>query len=396
MTAEHVREIATAVKVLCDIRLLCVLLMLIALPQMAITGFTVAALLATLPLSWLLLRHWEPLGARLIQAWALPAVESAVAILLFVSYGDSGIGAAYLAATLALLSCGGGVRPMVISLGYFAAVVGLVIAGRVPVLGGAGAIGSFWVLSVVVMLGSCGVAGLYLRRMLFARVELVEQRRFAELAEASSQERLRLAQDLHDGMSKTLHGAHLLAESLTRQLAGEGLPQVIRARELTHALDTARRESRELLLELREVPPGDLVAPCREQVRQWSAAHPQITLTQHYPDEPVVVGVAVQHEVVRTLGELLENVRRHSGSSTAEVRLEHHDRAARLWVRDQGVGLGELDLPQLQRAGHFGLVGVHERMERIGGSCRVESGPDGTTVEVSCPLVAATRPGSRT
>lgn len=394
MTVDQAREIAPTVKVLCDIRLSCVLLMLVALLLGTEAGVgTILALLATLPLSFTLLRHWQPAGARLIQGWAFPAVEALVAVQLFVGFGDSGVGAAYLAATLGLLSCGGGVRPMLISLGSFLAVVALAITGVFPGFGDRAA-RPLWLWSLVVMLLACSIAGLYLRSLLFSRAELVQQRRSAELADASSQERLRLAQDMHDGMSKTLHGCHLLAQSLAKQLARQESQLTPRARELTHSLDVARQESRDLLQELRRQPPGDLVATSRELVRQWAADHPGIQVVQEYPDRPVVVAAQVQRELSRTLGELLENVRRHAQCPLVAVRLQTTDEHAHLEVADTGRGMGEVDLTGLQRSGHFGLVGVHERMARLGGSVEIESGPGGTQVRLSLPLRAPAMQGS--
>lgn len=388
MKPDQIHELAMAVKVLVDVRLACTALMVIAVPAMGLGMEVVAVIGASLVMSYLLLRHWDPLGARLMQGWVLPALESLVAILLFVEFGNSGLGGAYLGATLALLACAGGARALALSFGTFVPIVVLAVLGVFPTLGGASVREWIWLLSLVILQASCGLAGFYLRTMLFSRVELVEQRRAAELVEASSQERLRLAHELHDGVSKSLHGCHMIAESLSRQLTRENHPQTDKARELALSLDVARQESRDLLYELRQLPADDLVPSLRSALERWAGHNPGVRVYDELGSAPVVVAVRVRHEVARALGELLENVRRHSRSADVRVTLGRDAAGAVLSVADTGVGMGTPDTHELQRAGHFGLAGVRERAELVGGACRIESGPGGTRVQLGFPVVA--------
>ncbi len=386
MTPGLSHDLGMAVKVLCDVRLACVVLMMIAVPAMGLGWEVVVMIGISLAMSYLLLRHWDPLGARVVRGWWYPTLESLVAILLFVEFGDSGVGGAYLGATLALLACAGGTRAMMISLGAFMPIIGFAIAGVFPTLGGGSVKESIWLLSLVVLQSACSLGGLYLRNLLAARVELVEQRQLLERAEASSRERLRLAHELHDGVAKTLHGCHMIAESLSRQLVRDGHPESAKARELTHSLDIARQESRDLLFELRQEPAGELAPCCRATLAQWAEANPGIRVAEELDAVPVRVSVRTRHEVLRILGELLENVRRHSRSPDVTVRLSRGDGRAVLEVSDHGVGIGGSSPQELARDGHFGLAGVRERAGLVGGSCDIESGGGGTTVRIGFPL----------
>ncbi|MCA0294213.1 MAG: histidine kinase [Actinobacteria bacterium] len=388
MKPDQIHELAMAVKVLCDVRLACSALMVVAVPAMGLGPEVLAVIGASLAMSYVLLRHWDPLGARLVQGWVFPSLESLVAMLLFVEFGNSGLGGAYLGATLALLACAGGVRAMLLSFGAFIPIVVLAVWGVFPTLGGASVREWIWLLSLVILQVACGLGGFYLRTMLFSRVDLVEQRRAVELVEASSRERLRLAHELHDGVSKSLHGCHMIAESLSRQLAREDHPQTPKARELTHSLDVARQESRDLLYELRQVPADDLVPPLRSVLGRWAEHNPGVEVHDELGTAPVVVTVRVRHEVARAVGELLENVRRHSGSTDVRVTLAPvADGHALLTVADTGVGMAVADPERLKREGHFGLAGVQERAELVGGSCRTVSGPGGTRVQIGFPVV---------
>jgi signal transduction histidine kinase len=393
LTRDQAHELAMAIKVLCDVRLAATVLMVAAAPVLGLNPGVLAMIAASLGQSYLLLRHWDPLGARLVQGWWFPALESLVAMLLFVSFGSSGLGAAYLGATLALLACAGGWRAMALSLGAFVPIVGMAMGGVFPSLGGEDATQAIWLLSLVVLMVACSLGGFYLRSMIFSRVELIEQRRAAELVEVSSQERLQLARELHDGVSKTLHGCHMIADSLARALATDDHPQTAKARELTRSLEVARQESRGLLQELREEPASDLVPSCGRTVAQWADRNPAVAVDLVLPDEPIMVGVRVRHEALRILGELLENVHRHSGSARVEVGLAVAAGDAVLTVADHGVGMAGADVAAWSRQGHFGLAGVRERAERLGGRCHIDSDATGTRVRVDFPLAGAEKQG---
>jgi signal transduction histidine kinase len=80
------------------------------------------------------------------------------------------------------------------------------------------------------------------------------------------------------------------------------------------------------------------------------------------------------------------NALKHAGASKIRVRL--HMEAGRLHLRivDDGQGFEQQDVFS-SRAGHFGLLGMRERAERLGGELRQASHPgEGTEVEVTVPL----------
>ena len=93
--------------------------------------------------------------------------------------------------------------------------------------------------------------------------------------------------------------------------------------------------------------------------------------------------------IFRILQESLTNIHRHSGSSTAKVRLLKMDSAVTIEVNDQGQGIPTPVLESAQDAcgtNGVGLRGMTERMRQLGGKLEVISGAAGTTVRatVSC------------
>ena len=91
------------------------------------------------------------------------------------------------------------------------------------------------------------------------------------------------------------------------------------------------------------------------------------------------LGGEVQLALYRIAQEGLTNARKHADARSAVVRLAYLPELVRLEVRDDGRGLG-------RNSDGFGLIGIRERAERLGGSLTVESTPGtGVAVRVDLP-----------
>jgi signal transduction histidine kinase len=97
----------------------------------------------------------------------------------------------------------------------------------------------------------------------------------------------------------------------------------------------------------------------------------------------------VEMALFRVVQECLINIHRHSGSSTAEIRLERRNGPVVLEVKDQGCGLpanGEVgDADDIVSVG-VGIPGMRQRLSQLGGSLEIETGEHGTTVTAVVPL----------
>jgi signal transduction histidine kinase len=97
-------------------------------------------------------------------------------------------------------------------------------------------------------------------------------------------------------------------------------------------------------------------------------------------------------EVYRVAREALRNAFRHSGAGRIEVEIEYGARTLRVRVRDDGGGLGD-EVRRSGRERHFGLSGMRERAEGLGGRLEIWSRAGlGTEVELTVPAVIAYRP----
>ena len=94
----------------------------------------------------------------------------------------------------------------------------------------------------------------------------------------------------------------------------------------------------------------------------------------------------------RVVQECLTNIHRHSGSSTAAIRVARSENEVRLEVRDAGKGISpetQISLSSGKLSG-VGLRGMSERLRQMGGQLAVTSNGTGTQVIATLPLEGAT------
>jgi signal transduction histidine kinase len=208
----------------------------------------------------------------------------------------------------------------------------------------------------------------------------------AERRAAAGAERARVAREMHDSLGKTLYGIALAARALAHRVGGEAPGAADAARQLSDAAQVAAQEARGLIADLRS---DTLDRPLREAldtyVREWSE-RTGIAAGLHCN------GVDLPHpgtryELFCIVREALENVERHAHASHVDVALRSADPDVVLSVADDGVGIdGGGDPRSLQSYGHYGLIGMAERGERIGATVEIAGARGGgTTVTVRLP-----------
>jgi signal transduction histidine kinase len=99
--------------------------------------------------------------------------------------------------------------------------------------------------------------------------------------------------------------------------------------------------------------------------------------------------IEMETAVFRIIQEGLANVHKHSGSRTAEIRLERDSQEFRLVLRDWGCGLSTALRNEQHAPAHFGIgvTGMRERAEQLGGKLEFTSGSIGARLAVTFPLV---------
>ena len=96
--------------------------------------------------------------------------------------------------------------------------------------------------------------------------------------------------------------------------------------------------------------------------------------------DPAILSPDMELSLFRIAQEALSNVRRHAGAQKAELRLAFEEDGVILLVEDDGIGFqAPTDLTDLVQEGHFGLMGIRERVDLYEGSFSIQPGPGGGT-----------------
>lgn len=248
--------------------------------------------------------------------------------------------------------------------------------------------------SLVLMLGLVATG---LRRLLRVQAEAAEREARAGNQAAAADERARLAREMHDSLAKTLHGIALSAAALPRWVDRDPDSARSLVQHLSEAARTATDEARLLLSGLRD---DDLRRPYTEvladTVRRFEQ-HSQLAVELDVDDVPALDAAepVLRHELTRIVGEALANAARHASPDSVRVVVGRSadGRSLSVAISDDGAGFAlPASVAELADGGHFGLIGMGERAERLGGGLEVTSGVGwGTTVRVVVPLLDLAR-----
>jgi signal transduction histidine kinase/ligand-binding sensor domain-containing protein len=200
------------------------------------------------------------------------------------------------------------------------------------------------------------------------------------LADREAQERARLAREIHDGPIQTLYSVNHRLE--------EGKPANIEA---------SRRDVQDLASELRaiceQLRPAlvtnlGLEGALRARLRTMARMHPGLDLSLSFDPGCSSLDDDAGHACYRMVEEALSNVVQHARATRVEIILECAPGQCSLSIVDNGQGFSPpTDWLELAKERHYGLVGLRERADMLGGSCRILSAPgSGTRIEVTFPV----------
>jgi len=380
-------DLAVAMKALGSARLAMLVLTLLSVP--VTPGWPWWAMLLVAPqtaFSLVLLLRWDWFAAQFLHRWWWPVAEGLMTMVLLMTLGPVDVDDSVANMTLILVACAVGGRVLWVIGVLEAAFIVFVACGLVPGL----AITEWARLArLLLLVWAWALAGLNIRRLSIERGRALRAQAVLKAQEAAERERIRAAEEVHDGLTKSLEGGRMMATVLARELSSNAWAAkwAQLARELSEALVEAVDNSRLVLRSLRSGPPEDLSAACRLTIGRFAHTQPDINVDVDLPDDLGEVASLTRFEVDRALSELLENVRRHSRATTVSVSLRCDGETVSLRVSDNGVGLPEgFDVAAFDRTGHYGLIGLKEHTEKVGGAFRIASSADGAAVTVVFPV----------
>lgn len=213
--------------------------------------------------------------------------------------------------------------------------------------------------------------------------EAARSRLLAQLIHAQEEERRRIARDLHDSVGQSLTSLMVGLKLLNQSQNGAGLPQ--QTTELRQIAGETLEEVRLLSRQLRPSVLDDLglAAALERYTADFTERFPDLTVDLH-SDLPARLPPPVETSLYRIVQEAMTNAARHSGGGTLSVLLTQRNSRVQAIIEDDGHGFNP---DTARRNGNsVGLHSMAERAELLGGTLKIESGQDGTTVYVEAPL----------
>jgi signal transduction histidine kinase len=201
---------------------------------------------------------------------------------------------------------------------------------------------------------------------------------------AMTQERSRLARELHDSVTQTVFSMTLAVQT-AQVLLEKDVSRV--AAQLDRVVELAQNASREIQTIVKQLRPASIAEEglitalqgylAERQLRDGLIANFEVTGEARWP-ENVTLGL------YRIVQEAVNNVIKHAGTREVTIKLKACDHPASVEVIDRGAGFVVSELtPQ---RGHMGLASMAERAREFGWSLAIESQPgQGTRVKVSEP-----------
>ncbi len=211
---------------------------------------------------------------------------------------------------------------------------------------------------------------------------------------AQAQERVRLVQELHDGVIQSLIGLEMQIDVLRRTRAATCQPSCPQ-HAMGHLQELVHNEIANLREEMQRIKP--LTVEPRRLFEHMAGTVDRfgrdqgISASLSVESQEVSLSPHVCIELVRILQEALVNVRKHSRAHKVIVRFFQDDGRYKLSVQDDGLGFGftgRLSAAELLASSQCPLI-IKERVDAIGGELMIESlEGSGAKLEVSVPLTA--------
>ena len=199
------------------------------------------------------------------------------------------------------------------------------------------------------------------------------------------EERNRLAREIHDTIAQGLAGLALKLETVDALM--ESNAQAEKTREyVQQALALTRQnldEVRRSVMDLRAAPLEErslteAIQALIESVRQTSVMAIEFT-----ESESRRLPVRLETSIYRVVEQALTNIRQHAEARNVTINLVMSPENVTLSIEDDGCGF---DTSEAQD-GHYGLVGMNERIKLAGGAMTISSSPgEGTRIEATIPI----------
>jgi PAS domain S-box-containing protein len=222
------------------------------------------------------------------------------------------------------------------------------------------------------------------------RVEMSLRELSGRLLRARDEERRHMARELHDNAGQTLVALGMNLFALQEAAKGQDPKLASLAAEGQKLSEDLSKEIRTLsyLLHPPLLDEVGLASALRWYVDGFSERS-KIQVELEFPPDFGRLPAELELVIFRVVQESLTNVHRHSGSSSARIRLTQSERAVEFEISDRGKGIPPGRLGEMTAAKFgVGVRGMEERVRQFRGTLQITSSPEGTLVAAKIPLIS--------
>jgi PAS domain S-box-containing protein len=201
-------------------------------------------------------------------------------------------------------------------------------------------------------------------------------------------ERMSIAREIHDDVGQNLAALKMDMYMMEKKLPSDQKPLFDRMKTMIELTDQTVQTVRRIHEELRPtfLEEGGFVEAIKLYMKEFESKS-EAKCELHIEPKSIDLSEERSLAVFRILQESMTNVRLHSGATKVSVSIKEKNGKVELIVKDNGIGIVE---EQLSKSDSFGLIGIRERVDFLGGEVKIKGiSGKGTTVAVAIPLKAA-------
>lgn len=213
-------------------------------------------------------------------------------------------------------------------------------------------------------------------------LELAHQR---DTELATLRERERLARDLHDSLGHALVALSVQLEAIQRLYKVDPERASAQVDELKTLTRTSMDDLRRSLAGLRAPGLGERrLSDALQALSVDTGQRAHLAIACHIHDDANLLSPAHAETLWRVAQEALANIERHAAAHSVQLQLSITSNAALLSIQDDGRGL---PLDAEKQPGHYGLRGMRERVEGLGGTLTLTGNGNGSRIDVKLPIL---------
>lgn len=206
---------------------------------------------------------------------------------------------------------------------------------------------------------------------------------------AQEDERKRIAREVHDGPAQTLANVVLRTEIAERMIAKEEHEAArLEISDLKGQVRTGLEEVRKIIFNLRPMALDDLgLVPTLRKFSQDFEEKNKISTEFHVTGKETRLPSELEVAIYRLVQEASSNVLKHANATHLMIELVYQQDNVTIAIQDNGVGFDVAKVQsKIERGGHFGLVGMMERVELLEGRFDIQSEDEaGTKITIIIP-----------